>query len=652
MAKIISQASKDAILAACDLVDLAGQYIEFKKHSGDSHWACCPFHSEKTPSFKVSASQKRYYCFGCHASGDAIEFVRQMERVDFPTACELLAERLGLRLQYENGPVDRDYELKKQLKLIHLEAARLFYRQLQSPEGRQARDYLELQRGLSRGIIQKFGLGYASRRGNTLYQHLRDRGFAEEAIMASGLVKESPRGPADLFYHRVIFPIFDSVGAVIAFGGRVLDDGLPKYVNSPETPIFSKGREIYALNFAKKSQRLRPKSGPVELRRQSERPRLIVCEGYLDVLALNQAGFDNVVAGLGTALTESQIKYLQSLSPELNLQLCYDGDKAGQTAAFQAMLKIQKTSGQLSIVSLPPGLDPDDYLKKYGRERFAQLLETALTPVDFVLKLARQSATDEDGVMDVYAYNERALDAIARYETEANLELRIASFAKEMELPIEGIRESVYRLRRRVKSRDNEEQAHLPRPAPPVTQAEAERVLYGLIFKQIPREDYAHVFTLKSFAPAIREFLISLLREYTGVEDLEAIQDPRLFEAAMHQIEALEPVKLLSRADAYHLENGQKLSDYLTGLELSYGLEQMTDEESRFQAQLALSDLSAQEDSDLRRALVQKLSTSHDYGQTDQLKTDLAKLQALDLAKLKQYQDKKATGASADEERG
>lgn len=632
MAKIIAKSSIDRILATADLVHIASDYLDLKKQGQDSFWACCPFHNEKTASFKISASQKFYYCFGCQASGDAISFIQNIERLDFPGACEFLANKLGLDLEYDDGRPDPELARKKLYKLMHLEAARYFYLALQSKLGQEARDYLTLKRGLSPHIIKKFGLGFAPNEYQGLYNHLRSKNFQAADIVAAGLAKQGKDGPIDLFRNRIIFPIFDSVSSIIAFGGRVLDDSLPKYLNSPESKLFSKGRELYAYNFAKQSPKLRAPAGPIELQESKDLPQLILCEGYLDVLALNQAGFDNAVAGLGTALTDQQVKYIQSISPRLEVLLCYDGDFAGQKAAFKAMQKFLDSGTEPKILPLPKELDPDDYLKKYGRERFKELLKDALRPLDFILEILRKNHTDEDGSLDEFAYNRAGVQAIAKYETEANLDLRIQAFARELRVREDGIRRQVMQQRSKDLNRTK------PRQQSSRGKQQAGEsdylVLYALIFKFLKVDDFQSIFGRRFEAAGVNDFLFSILEEYSGCKLLSEIQDERVKEAVFAQIEALKPVQLLARAREIVLDEEENLEQRI----LAAGEEAERTEGSSLKliarVKKMLDTLEKEEIRQARSSIIGEALTSHDEGDLQKRNRDLKRLQEIDLAKL------------------
>lgn len=339
-----------------DIEEVIGQYVQLRRR-GRTATGLCPFHNEKTPSFVVYPDTQSFYCFGCGAAGDVINFVRKYNNLGYVEAVKQLAGRAGMPLPEED---DRESRARQRLLEINRCAARYFYENLnaKTPEAAMARRYWKEKRGLSDAAIRRFGLGYAPEDFGGLLHYLKRRGFSEEELETSGLVKRSAKGNLyDIFRHRVMVPIIDVRGAIIAFGGRVLDDSKPKYLNSPETPIFHKSRNLFALNLSKTT-----KCG-----------YFILAEGYMDVIALHQAGFDCAVASLGTSLTEEQARIIARHVSQIVIS--YDADGAGQAAAQRAIDILKKCDLQVKVLRIPGAKDPDEFIKAKGADAFRNLIE-------------------------------------------------------------------------------------------------------------------------------------------------------------------------------------------------------------------------------------------------------------------------------------
>ena len=363
-----------------DIEDIVGQYVQLRRR-GRTLTGLCPFHNEKTPSFVVYPDTQSFYCFGCGAAGDVINFVRKYNNLGYVEAVKQLAGRAGMPLPEED---DRESRARQRLLEINRCAARYFYENLnaKTPEAAMARRYWKEKRGLSDAAIRRFGLGYAPEDFGGLLHYLKRRGFSEEELETSGLVKRSAKGNLyDIFRHRVMVPIIDVRGAIIAFGGRVLDDSKPKYINSPETMVYHKSRTLFALNIAKKSKNR----------------RYILCEGYMDVISMHEAGFDTAVCACGTALTPEQAKLLSEYADEVVLS--YDSDEAGQKATERSLGILGSTTLKVSVLSYQGAKDPDEFIKKYGRERFEMLLNGTANPTEFQLKKskAKYDLRSDDG---------------------------------------------------------------------------------------------------------------------------------------------------------------------------------------------------------------------------------------------------------------
>ncbi len=350
----------DTVRAANDIVDVISQYVKLEK-KGSDYFGLCPFHSEKTGSFSVSRRKQMFYCFGCHKGGNVYKFLMEHEHMDFSEAVQTLAARSGITLpQVEMTKEQKERaSLKSRLLEINKDAATYYYRLLYSDHGRHALEYFK-GRALSKETMQKFGLGYSDQYSNDLYQFLRRKGYSDELLKQSGLVTiDEVRGGHDKFWNRAMFPIMDQYSKVIAFGGRVMGEGEPKYLNSPETAVFNKSRTLYGLHLA----------------RRSRREGMILCEGYMDVIALHQAGFDNAVASLGTALTTGHAGIIARFAKKV--YLCYDSDNAGVNAALRAIPILRSAGITPLIVHMDPYKDPDEFIKGLGAEEYEKRLEEA-----------------------------------------------------------------------------------------------------------------------------------------------------------------------------------------------------------------------------------------------------------------------------------
>lgn len=343
-----------------DIVDVISGYVKLKKR-GSSYVGLCPFHNEKTPSFSVSQAKQMYYCFGCGAGGNVYTFMMQYENFEFVEAVKSLAERAGVDLpegDYD-GEARKKADLRKQLLEVNKKAASFYFYKLRQPDGQAGYEYL-VQRRLSQDTMKNFGLGYAGKYRDELYQYLKKEGYSDELLKDSGLITfDERRGAYDKFFNRVMFPIMDVNSKVIGFGGRVMGQGEPKYLNSPETKIFEKSRNLYGLNRA----------------RIARKNFMIICEGYMDVIAMHQAGFDNAVASLGTAFTSGHASLLKRYTQEV--YLCYDSDNAGIKAALRAIPICKEAGLRIKVIHMDPYKDPDEFIKNMGREAFEERIQKA-----------------------------------------------------------------------------------------------------------------------------------------------------------------------------------------------------------------------------------------------------------------------------------
>ena len=360
----------DELIARTDIVDLVSESVRLTK-KGRNYWGLCPFHSEKTPSFSVSADKQIYKCFGCGKGGGAINFVMELDNLPFRDAVAVLAKRAGLEVP-DSGYSAGAKERREKLLAINKQAARTFHQWLYAPEGAEGLAYLQ-RRGLSRRTLTSFGLGFAPNRWDALIQALGQQGYDKRDLLDAGLAVSNQDGRIyDRFRNRVMFPIIDIRGEVIGFGGRVMDDSTPKYLNSPDTPVYNKSRNVFALNIAKKS-----KAG-----------RVILTEGYMDTISLHQAGFDSAVASLGTALTPEHAQLLSRYFPEAII--AYDGDGAGVSAAQRAIPLLERAGMKVRVLRVTGAKDPDEFIKQFGRDAFLRLLDQSENQVDYRLEQIRK----------------------------------------------------------------------------------------------------------------------------------------------------------------------------------------------------------------------------------------------------------------------
>lgn len=391
------------IMAANDIVDIVSSYVSLKRSSG-GYMGLCPFHNEKTPSFHVSQTKQLFHCFGCGEGGTVIHFIMKMENLDFVETVKYLADRAGIALPEERSFVsDETHEKRRTIFEMNKEAARFFYQRLEDPEkGQQTREYLA-KRQLGRKTAMKFGLGVSGNEYGELYEHLKTKGYSLDEMLLSGLVMKNDRGCYDRFRKRLMFPIFDLRSNIIGFGGRVLDDSMPKYLNSPETMVFNKGSNIFGLNIAK----------------NFIKDSLILVEGYMDVISLHQSGIQTAVATLGTALTEEQAKLLARYAK--TIYICYDSDEAGRNATLRAIDLLEKTSVRAMVCDFTGAKDPDEYVKTKGSDAFLRILKTSWSAVMYKIELLKRKYNLDDVEEKIIFVKEAAL-VLAKLTSYVELE--------------------------------------------------------------------------------------------------------------------------------------------------------------------------------------------------------------------------------------
>ena len=434
-----------------DIVDVISGYVKLQR-KGSNYFGLCPFHNEKSPSFSVSPGKQMYYCFGCGAGGNVITFIMEYENYSFTEALNLLAERAGVALpKQEYSPEARAQEdLKKNLLEINKLAANYFYYQLKHPQGKAGYDYLK-NRQLTDDTIRHFGLGFANKTSDDLYRFLKDKGYPDSLLKETGLVTIEERGAHDKFWNRVMFPILDVNNRVIGFGGRVMGDGTPKYLNSPETRLFDKSRNLFGLNYA----------------RTSREKYMLICEGYMDVIAMHQAGFTNSVASLGTAFTSQDASLLKRYTDQV--VLTYDSDGAGVKAALRAIPILKDVGMSVKVLDMRPYKDPDEFIKNLGADAFRQRIEEAKNSFLFEIDVLKGQYDMEDPEQKTRFYQETARKLL-EFPEALERDNYIQAVSREHFIPYEDLKRLVNQLGSRLGSgpaaagrRDYEEKSQAKR---------------------------------------------------------------------------------------------------------------------------------------------------------------------------------------------
>ncbi len=465
----------DEVVARNPIEDVVGQYVNLKR-SGANLFGLCPFHGEKTPSFSVAPDKGIYYCFGCHKGGGVINFQMEIEGLSYGDAVRALAKRAGMEVP-EDPQFQSRYKQQERLWALSKEAARYFHSKLYAPEGAEGLSYAQ-KRGMPRSTLTKFGIGFAPNGWNGLVDAMKAKGYTDQELKDAGLVSEKNGRIYDRFRNRLMFPIIDVRGNVIGFGGRVMDDSTPKYLNSPETIIFNKRKNLFALNLAKKS-----KLG-----------YLILVEGYMDAVALHQYGFDCAVASLGTSLTQEHAVLLSRYTEQV--VLIYDGDEAGQNATRRAIPMLEAAGIQVKVLRMHDAKDPDEYLKKYGADKFKVLLEEASNRVEYQLgAIARKYHLNDDE--ERIQFLREAADLVASLPSPVQREVYGGRAAETAKVTPEAMKLEVDRARKRRENREKkQEEQKMLSPAQnlqpksrtirydDIRSAMAEEVILANIFKQ------------------------------------------------------------------------------------------------------------------------------------------------------------------------
>lgn len=498
-----------------DIVDIISGYVKLQK-KGSNYFGLCPFHHEKSPSFSVSQSKQMYHCFGCGVSGNVFTFVMEYENYTFREAVELLADRSGVKLpkiEYSKE-AKAQADLRAALLEINKMAANYFYYQLKQLQGQQGCQYL-MGRGLTEQTIRRFGLGYSNKTSGDLYQFLRSKGYEDSILKETGLVTIEERGARDKFWNRVMFPIMDVNNRVIGFGGRVMGEGEPKYLNSPETKLFDKSRNLYGLNYA----------------RLSREKFILLCEGYMDVIAMHQAGFTNAVASLGTAFTSQHAALLKRYTDQV--VLTYDSDGAGVKAALRAIPILKSVGMSVRVLNMRPYKDPDEFIKNLGPEAFRQRIAEARNSFLFEIDTIRQQYSMEDPEQKTAFYNETARKLL-EFPEALERDNYIQAVAREYFINYEDLKRLVNQMGSRYGT------------ALPGTQAARETGISGEIYGEKPKTFQKK----KDREEGIRQSERLLLTWL--------IEDPRLFDKIQGIIGPEDFVKPLYRRAAQMVFEGHE----------------------------------------------------------------------------------------------
>lgn len=421
-----SEEQIEEVRSRSDIVSVIGRYVRLKR-AGSGYTGLCPFHNEKTPSFHVNPARQMYKCFGCGVGGNVLTFVMEYENLTFPEAMEMLAQEAGVELPKQELTAQQKQQesLRQTLLEINKKAARYYFALLKSPRGKPGYDYLT-GRGLSDETILHFGLGYAGQGGGELYQYMKKEGYSDSVLKETGLFKMDERGAYDKFWNRVMFPIMDANNRVIGFGGRVMGDAKPKYLNSPETKIFDKSRNLFGLNYAKRGKR----------------SNMILCEGYMDVIALHQAGFTNAVASLGTAFTEQQANLIRRYTDEV--LLTYDSDGAGIKAAMRAIPMLRRAGITGKVIHMEPYKDPDEFIKNLGAEEFEKRMEEAQNSFFFEIEVIKKNYSMSDPEQKTKFIHETARKLLV-FEDKIQRDNYLEAVAARYNIKTEDLRQLVVR---------------------------------------------------------------------------------------------------------------------------------------------------------------------------------------------------------------
>ena len=482
----------DELLARNPIEDVVGQYVNLKR-SGANMFGLCPFHGEKTASFSVAPDKGIYYCFGCHKGGGAINFMMELEGLSYPDAVRALAKRAGMEVP-EDEQYQSRYRQQERLWALMKEAGRFYNERLYAPEGKTCREYIQ-SRGLSKAIVTRFGMGYAPDSWNVLINAMKKKGYTEQELIDADLVGQKNGRIYDRFRNRLMFPIIDVRGNVIGFGGRVLDDSTPKYLNTSETLIFNKRKNLFGLNFAKKS-----KLGYI-----------ILVEGNVDVVTLHQFGFDNAVASLGTSLTEEHATLLSRYTEQV--VLTYDADEAGQRAAKRAIPMLEKVGIQVKVLRMRDAKDPDEFLHKHGAEAFRALLEESSNRVEYQLDAIgrKYSLADDDQKVK---YLQECAELISSLGSSVQREVYTGRIAEKAGISMDAMKLEVNRAYKRRIAREKKQQEKIDLAPAQALQPKSRTIRYDNM-KSAMAEETVIAMALKT--PGILDHATKLTQEMFSV---------------------------------------------------------------------------------------------------------------------------------------
>ena len=531
-----SEAFIDDIKSNNDIVDIISQYVILKR-SGRNFLGLCPFHKEKTPSFSVSADKQIFHCFGCGIGGDVISFICKIDNVNYKEAIEILAEKAGIPLPISDNTNDTKKEmLKQKIYEINELVANFYHQNLYTSIAKPAQEYVK-KRKLDNNTLKKFMIGYSTG-GNEVYKLLKEKGFTEEQILASNLVKKTNYGYNDVYKNRLMFPIQDIRNRYIAFGGRVLDNSLPKYINSPEGIVYSKGKNLYALNIAK----------------GTKLDKIIMVEGYMDAVSLHQRGIPNAVASLGTSLTEGQARLLRKYTEKVII--AYDSDGAGQTATLRGLEILTSAGCDVRILQMEGAKDPDEYVTKYGNGRFNMLVDNAISLIEFKTKVLKKSL-DLNNVNDKIKFLKETAKLLTTVESKIEQELYIDRMAEEYNISKEALYAEINKMsgkRITAKILERKPQAIIKKENVEKKLIEREKSIIALLIQEKAYEQIKNEIKVEDFKSDVnKKILRKLYEEYE--KGNSNINDVITF--FMHDEEVISRLTEIM-AEEYEIKNDEK----------------------------------------------------------------------------------------------
>ena len=535
-----------------DIVDVIGSYVRLQKR-GNNHMGLCPFHNEKSPSFSVSGSKQMYHCFGCGVGGNVFTFLMEYENFTFVEALKTLADRAGVKLpeMEQSEEAKRAADLRGRLLEIYKEAGKYYFYQLKSERGTQALAYLK-NRQLSDEIITRFGLGYSNKFSDDLYQYMKKLGYDDGILRQSGLfTMDEAKGVYDKFWNRVMFPIMDGNNRVIAFGGRVMGEGTPKYLNSPETLIFDKSRNLFGLNFA----------------RQSRKPYMLICEGYMDVISLHQAGFTNTVASLGTAFTSLQARLLSRYTKEV--MLTYDSDSAGTQAMLRAIPILKEAGLSAKVVNMKPYKDPDEFIKALGAEEYQKRIDEAMNSFYFEIEVLERDYQLEDPEQKTRFFNETAKKLLV-FTEEIERNNYIEAIARKYNVSYENLRklvnkfgasQSVVNVARQTQVREKEDNKKKIKPEEGMLQSQ--KILLTWLIEDVKAFDkIRNIITPEDFTEELYQIVAKMVFEqYTNEKVVNPAKIINRFESKEEQTQVADLFSTQIRVEMNDMERRKLFAD-------------------------------------------------------------------------------------------